>query len=212
MDIQQIIKERYKELPDDIQRAIKNTDLASKFNLIAKKHSLLLDQNGALQTETILVMLGIEPTENYVENVQKALNVSEVEALSIAEDVNAEILNSIKDSLREIQEQDVEQAEETTEETIPEPPTNLPTGTISDIEQAGDFTIDPQLSSSSDQYNDTTISKEAVLKGIEDQPIPMVDHLLTTPVSAPQQVEVKKVPEKSVEKKGYTADPYREAI
>ena|SRR3989344_5120762 len=199
MDIQEIIKQRYQELPEDIKRAIKSADLATKFSNITNKHSLHIDQNGALQTETILVMLGLEPTEDYVENVQRNVEVSRTEALSIAEDVNNEILDPIKTSLRSFQEQS--ESEET-------PITETPSYTNSSLEKAGQFTIEkPPASSSSTLYKDENISKEAILKGIEDPAISMIDHLLTTPVANTVKIE-----EKKIEKKVYTADPYREQI
>lgn len=218
MDIQEIIKNRYEELPADIQQAIKSTDLASKFNLIANKHSLHIDQSGALQTETILVMLGLESTNDYVNNLQKGLEISRNEALSLAGDVNREILDSIRTSLRVLQEQN-EKADEQTQTpitppkpvtepvrpTIPLPPPNLPTSSgPSPLEQAGQFTLEKEIvHSSSPQYKETNINREQLLKSIEATPITLADHLLTTPISSPQKVE---------EKKPNTVDPYREQI
>ena len=206
MDIQEIIKQRYQELPEDIKRAIKSTDLATKFKNIADKHSLHIDQNGTLQTETILVMLGLEPTEDYVENIQRNVEVSRTEALSVAEDVNSEILDKIKNSLRSFQEQS--EIEETPTIETPPPPNE----SLSSLERAGQFTIEkPPTSSSSPLYKEENLNKEAILKGIEDPAISMIDHLLTTPVQNTAKVEEKK-PEKTVEKKPYTSDPYREQI
>jgi hypothetical protein len=230
MDIQEIIKNRYKELPEDIQEAIKSNDLAGKFNAIAEKHGLHIDQNGALQTETLLVMLGLEPTSDYVNNIQRNLDISRTEALSIADDVNNDILGAIKNSLRMMQETGEEQGveEEMVGEknsVIPNPvatptPVNLP---IAPLEKAGQFTIEPTKPvSTSPQYKESGISRESVLKSIEDKPVasqvePMIDHLLTTHVISPEKVEVKEavtVPsiKKVEEKKPYTADPYREQI
>ncbi len=221
MDIQQIIKDRYKELPEDIQQAIKSNDLASKFNAIAEKYNLHVDQNGALQTETILVMLGLEPTENYLDNVQKALEIPRNIALSITEDINNEILNNIRTSLRTLQEQEVE-SEVIFIPTMPQskseipnltspPPLNLPIApNTSPLEQEGQFTLENDTTpSSSPQYKETNINREELLKNIEDRAIPLVDHLLTTPVNNLPNVETKKVEDK---KRPYSTDPYREEV
>lgn len=216
MDIQEIIKNRYRELPEDMQQAIKSTDLAEKFETIANKHNLHIDQNGALQTETILVMLGLEPTENYVDNLQKNLEISRDEASLIAEDVNNDILNSIKDSLMTIQQQSSTDEDLETPSVTPQialAPENLPTSSdLSAIEKAGGFTIEKSIpENTSSLYDDKNINKEAVLKGIENpepsMPASMIDHLLTTPIHNPEKIEVK-----NQEKKAYDADPYREQV
>lgn len=221
MDIQEIIKNRYQQLPADIKEAIRSNDLAGKFSAIAEKHGLHIDQNGALQTETLLVMLGLEPTVDYVNNIQRNLDVSRNEALSIAEDVNNEILNSIKNSLRTMQEGG--ETEEMPVETIPTPPANLPIAPAvpnnASLEKAGQFTVEKNPLSASPQYKEDNIDKEALLKSIEDKPelpaTPMIDHLLTTHVNTPEKIEVREVKaqpieKKAEEKKPYTADPYRE--
>ncbi len=231
MDIQQIIKDRYKELPANIQQAITNTDLAPKFELIANKHGLHIDQNGALQTETILVMLGLETTDDYIDNVKKALEISRNQAIEIAKDVNTEILDSIRDSLRKIQTQDEQEANAQGTITPVATASSAPTPAqlnqmISSVEKAGDFKIEnTEPQSSSPQYKEENINRDELLKGIEDPPtvvaqsvssdapIPLVDHLLTTPVSSPQVTEVRKVETaKLEEKKVYGTDPYRESI
>jgi len=232
VDIQQIIKDRYKELPADIQEAIKSTDLAAKFAKISEKHSLHIDQSGALQTETILVMLGLESSDDFVENVKKGLEVSRDEAVALAKDVNTEILDSIRNSLRILQSQEESEPTENVSINPPAPqpiaptpvilatpsaPTpsspTIPNPAITSVEKAGDFTVIQHPESSSEQYKEGNIDKEAMLKHIENDHVPLVDHLLTTPVSSPQVVEEKNTEvQKPEEKKAYTMDPYKEQI
>ncbi|MDO8430480.1 MAG: hypothetical protein Q7S72_00610 [Candidatus Taylorbacteria bacterium] len=230
MDTQQIIKEILKILPEKIKQAIKNTDLASKFDMIAGKHGLHLDQNNTLQTETLLVMIGLEPTKDFVGNLEKNLEVSRNEALSLVDDINKEIFYSIRETLEEIQSVD----EETPQPPTPVPPPPIPRPPLSNpapsiqtpyknpinatppptivrptLEQAGRFTIEkPPVGMGGSQYN-TNINKENVLKGIEDKETKMIDHLLTTPVNSTQKVEVQKP---VVENKPYSTDPYREEL
>ena len=203
MDIQELIKQKYRELPEDTRAAIQNGDLQTKFNAIADRHGLHVDQSGSLQTATLMVMLGIEDGDAYIGNIRKELDVSQNEAESIAQDVNEQIFKGIRTSLRTMEESE-EQLEEEKIQNID----------VSSIETAGQFTLEkPEPVASSTQYNESSLNKESILKGIEGSQEPMVDHLLKAPVVAPQKIETKAPESIPVEKtKPYTADPYREAI
>ena len=69
-DIEQIIKEQLTKLPDDVKKAISSVDLRDKIKKIAEKNRLHIDQAGDLETETVLVMLGLEPTDDYKRNIK----------------------------------------------------------------------------------------------------------------------------------------------
>lgn len=207
METEQIIKERLKVIPDKIKQAIKSTDLAGKFTKIADKHGLHIDQNGSLQTETLLVMLGLESTDDFIENIQRELDISRNEAVSITQDVNLEILNSIKDSLQEIQEENEEEEREESKESSTTPAPTQPKVPISNpvipsttpitpivpktVESAGKFTIEKPPVGMAPQYNKTPVNKDVVLKAIEDPerelPAPTIDHLLSNPVTSSTQ-------------------------
>ncbi len=222
MNNDEIIKNRFNELPPDIKQAIMDSNLASKFDSIAEKNNLRLDQNGNLQTETLLVMLGLENNSDYIDNIQKALEIKKVEAINLAKDVNEMILNPIRDSLRIIQEvhNEIENSDRITDNdkpkiveiqnqiTTPTPPPTPPPHPQQNFgptkhEQEGQFQIEPKAPpSSSPLYNDTNLDREAILKEIEDAQHPtMIDHLLTTPINNAQKVEEKKVVEIVPEKK-----------
>ncbi len=201
MDIKQIISERYKVLPRNIQAAITSTDLAPKFQKIADKHSLHIDQNSNLQTETILVMLGLETVDDFLDNVQKGLEINREKAILIAKDVNTEILDSIRESLKKIQkEQEASSAKEVEKLNITKSETS------DSLDRFAGIKIEENPPSSSPQYKEEGINKDILLKNIEDKAIPMVDHLLENHINNPVQIEIKKVEEK----KPYTTDPYRE--
>ncbi|MES3031448.1 MAG: hypothetical protein V4697_03490 [Patescibacteria group bacterium] len=226
MDRESIIKEKFQQLPEDIKAAIKSNDLAAKFDAISERHGLHVDQSGSLQTETLLVMLGIEDSDAYVDNIRKELDISQNEAESIAQDVNQEIFKGIRTSLRTMEETNEEEVVEETPEPITPPSIPTPTPDISSIEKAGQFTLEkPEPIPASVQYNEVPLNREAILKGIESDAEPMMDHLLTAPVVSPQKVEVKvpenlptvgeanAAPKPPAEKpKPYTADPYRESF
>lgn len=208
----------FESLPQELKDAIMSVETSEKLRAVTGKNSLMLDQATELGDEVGLLMLGITKQKDFLKNIEKRLEINEEKALAIAKDVNTEILDSIRESLRKIQEQQEEVS--ASEPVVVEQPKTIntvePQGTekqqmISSVENAGNFTVDKPHQTSSPQYNDTNINRDALLKHIEgaEPAVPLVDHLLTTPVSNPQVVEVKNVVE---EKKSYSIDPYKEQI
>ncbi len=107
-----LIQEAYSRLPKRVQEAITSANLAEKFSTISRKHNLHIDQANALETETFLVMLELEPTKNYLENIERELRLTRDEARSISDDVNESILKDIKDSLKETYAGEEEEVDE----------------------------------------------------------------------------------------------------
>lgn len=97
------IKTRYDSLPKDIQEAINSNDVMKKLQDIGAKNSLLLDRVGNLEDLVIRIMLGLDKTDDFVENVEEKLGVSTDEAIQIATDVNIAIFLPIRDSLMKLQ-------------------------------------------------------------------------------------------------------------
>ncbi len=218
-ETKQIIQQRLRLLPQEIKDAIRNTDLTGKFNAIAEKHSLRLDQNGYLQTETMLVMLGLEPSEDYVQAIERELGVSEGEAKALAEDVNKEILGSIRGAIRKVEEMQEEgtaraEARAQTAQVLnptprptpppmptPAPAPSTPPPPIAPIEKVGNFTVNTPPTSRSTLYNDSTLKKEDVLADLEniknlkpENAESFVEHLLENPVKEPAPVIQKMTP------------------
>lgn len=161
-----IIIERFKVLPKSIQDALLSADLPEKLTKITEKYHLRVDQAGALETETHLVMLGLEPPADFAKNVEKEVGISAEVTRRIADDVRADIFLSIRESLKQIQPQEelgeeseqIPEREETSagqpsKEEIPSPspapeqqatsnvPPNLPTGDISSLKLGGSFKV-----------------------------------------------------------------------
>lgn len=204
----QIIKEKLLQLPDQVQQAILSSDLKQKMRTIADKHSLMLDQTGLLQNEIFFVMLGMEPSSDFVDNVTSELNIPRSKAEMIAQDINTLIFAPIKTYLREWEEQaKVENAEE---KSLKEK--------NSALERAGGFSVEPSLASTSADGEDSMADSEDVqesdkndiLAGIENpkpspsmstpkpeetHTEPLVDHLLGNSNSQTEQKIVHKTEE-----------------
>lgn len=102
---EQILNERFDNLPKDIQEAIIATPWKEKLGQISKKHNLHIDQAGRLSEETILVMFGLEHPNDLIGNIAKHVEVSQEKAETIANDLNQEIFLKIRESLKKIFEE-----------------------------------------------------------------------------------------------------------
>ncbi|MEI8248943.1 MAG: hypothetical protein WCG07_00395 [Candidatus Taylorbacteria bacterium] len=193
-ETKQLIQERFNDLPNEIKGAITASDLPEKIKKIAADNNLLLDQVSDLQNEILFVLLGIEPSSDFVGNVSKELSVNNLKALAIAKQVNATIFDAIREKLREMEERLVT-------DDAPEETQN--SKGISDLEKLGGFTIEKPIVEP--KIDVTRADRPAILNGVENptpvtpviprpyKPIdPLIDHLLTSPVtSAEQKVEIK---------------------
>jgi len=203
----QLIKERFAELPPEVQAAVTASDLKDKMRAIGDKYNLLLDKQSDLQRLILIVMLGLMSSSEFVPSLMEELKISRTEANLIANDVSEQIFAPIRTHLREWEEQ-----------------------TETDLERLGDFTIDhtqtagnESLSTEDNAGNGMLVERRpTILDSIENpQPAkrtfvtktsetrtePLTDHLLSTPVTVPPQRIVQ--PSTQTQK---SADPYKESI
>jgi len=120
-ETQEAIKKQLAKLPKDLRDAVVAADLPEKFKTIANKHKLRIDQGGALENETMFVMLGLEHPDDYTSNLKREADISQEEAESIAEEVNRMIFLPIRASLKKLHE-DVKEEEEKVLGRIEHPP------------------------------------------------------------------------------------------
>ena len=100
----EIIKGQLALLPPNVVGAILATDYPVKLQEITKRQRLLIDQAGKLETETTLVMIGLEPLSNFIQNLQRELEIPEARAKEIAQDVNESIFKPIRTTLEKMDE------------------------------------------------------------------------------------------------------------
>jgi hypothetical protein len=99
-ETQKIIQEQIKNLPNDVREAIVAVDYSTKLQEITKRQRLLIDQAAKLEMETTLVMIGLEPLADFIENIKRELVVNELRAKDIAMDVSEHIFKPIRTSLQ----------------------------------------------------------------------------------------------------------------
>lgn len=101
-ETQKIIAEQMKKLPKDVIEAIISVDYKTKLQEITHRQKLLIDQAGKLEMETTLVMIGLEPLSDYIANIQRELEITNIRAKEIAMDVSENIFKPIRDSLQKM--------------------------------------------------------------------------------------------------------------
>ena len=104
-DTQKIISDQIAKLPAPIRNAIASVDYPAKLEQIAKDNKLMLDKAGKLETETTLVMLGLEPLADYLDNLQNNAGLTKNEAIAVAHDVNETIFKSIREALQKMNDE-----------------------------------------------------------------------------------------------------------
>ncbi len=157
-------------LPADILQAIESSDVYTKLEKIADRYSLLLDQLGTLNMYTERLMIGKIKTSDFVETIEKDLEIPNSIAAKIASDINHEVFEGLRESLRNMQEEkEILQTVSPVPITPPAPELSH-AETISAIEKAGNFTFEKALPAPSSTYNTTTLKKEEVLKHLDNPP------------------------------------------
>ncbi len=105
-ETEKIIKERLAELPNSIKRAIFKTDIGGAIQRISQRNRLHLDQASNLETEIMLVMLGLEPSDDFVKNLATNLSIDQNFASRLSGEINNEIFNVVKMNMMKEEEKE----------------------------------------------------------------------------------------------------------
>ncbi|MBP7831874.1 MAG: hypothetical protein KA028_02560 [Candidatus Pacebacteria bacterium] len=227
---QKLIEDRLAQLPPYIKTALANINWAPEILSIGKKHGLHVDEMGTLQTETVLVLVGLVHPNEYASNLAHELHVPKDKIDGIVADVNERILKTIRQSLIEFIENENNQEAifhntgiDLEAEEVPDMHNEMPIGTTvapmeKDILEHSGVEVNedrPETEVTGD------IDRNDILSTIEHPPKNenhQFSHLIRTKLSdAVITPEVKTkyqdaapVPPKAPERKGN--DPYREPI
>lgn len=97
--LKQIIEEETKKLPPEWQKAIHSLDWIKISEEVGKKYLLSDNEINDLQTETGLVMVGLENQELYALNIESNVGTSKDESINIANEIDQKIFTPIKQNL-----------------------------------------------------------------------------------------------------------------
>lgn len=203
------LEERMKQLPKELQQALTSVEISDTIKALGDRHDLKLDQEEALYDQTAYVMLGLSPSKDFVKNLSREAGIDEGTALAIAKEINTEVFDKMRSSMRSIEEK------MSVAQTAAPAPQRAPQDNVS-LERAGGFSIEPSLAADAEQGtvevlnidNETLMKPDGhlekrgeILESIEHpEPAkqtlspkdsaytdPIVDHLLSGPTTASEQ-------------------------
>src|SRR3989344_7193537 len=94
------LKERFDALPESVQEVITSSHYEESLVEISKKHNLNVEQMGALEIETTMVMMGLAPVKDFARNIEKQLRIETGKAYEIEKEIDEKIFLRIRDLLR----------------------------------------------------------------------------------------------------------------
>ncbi|OGG47752.1 hypothetical protein A2761_02590 [Candidatus Kaiserbacteria bacterium RIFCSPHIGHO2_01_FULL_51_33] len=162
-ETQQLIKERLAQVPKEIKDAINAVDLRPRLQNIAKKYQLHVDQAGALENETLFVMLGLESPNDFTKTLTRELDIPPAQAQLITGSVNEEIFLPIREALRRMFEEDAKVDAE--QELANAPEVFAPQTTVGALGRTKDI---PQISKIPEVPPELTIERKKLLREIEE--------------------------------------------
>jgi len=224
-ETQKLIIEQIKQLPANIREAILSVDYKVKLQEITNRQRLLIDQAGKLETETTLVMLGLEPLSNYVDNIKEELQINETRAKEIALDISDNIFKPIRESLQQMYD-DVEREEIIQTGKIENPKKEITDELDIDRSQILKEIEDPSIIDNGNRTIEIRpaqglntvpgqVLKDIGLKNMPDE-TSLLEKKMTQSVITSQKVveneKGNKLPEINKNKPSSITDPYREPI
>src|SRR3989344_8453880 len=98
----QKLLEKFKKLPEDLKVVLFSQESATKIGAVGKKNDLSSSNIGILADETGLVLFGVLHPKDFILDLSEKLGVDKETAKKIAEDVNREIFQKVRVSLRKL--------------------------------------------------------------------------------------------------------------
>src|SRR3989344_175966 len=96
-----LIKERMESLPPEFKAALATIDWAHIIQQIGQKNQIHIDKIGDLQTETMLLLMGVTHPGDYQAEIERVLQLPEDGGVVILNDVNERILLPLRKNVME---------------------------------------------------------------------------------------------------------------
>lgn len=199
-EFENLIKERYAILPEDIKTAIKSLPLMAIMQEIASQNSLHIDQAGDLYNETLLVLLGVEGVGRFEKNLRDHLNIESSVSTRIAATINTRVFLTVRQSLRLLQE--AQEKLEAAQTEIPAPDSRE--SILAEIENP---TLSRQSASVTGSETANAVAHDFIASKLT-QTVNLPAQQANIALKAPAAP----TPTEQTKPQTYAADPYRESI
>jgi len=90
------IKQHYDKLPEELKKAIALSGWEEELRTITRQNQLHIDDGAMLETEVILVLIGLDTAQNFESNIKKELGITLSQSKVIADKINANIFMPIR--------------------------------------------------------------------------------------------------------------------
>ena len=98
-NVDEQLKERFKQLPKIVQNAIVSADIEKHLRSLADSHQLHLDQWNILETEVQMTLLGFQETDDLQKNIETEVGVTPEIAAALAQDISKTVFEPIREQL-----------------------------------------------------------------------------------------------------------------
>ena len=129
--IQQQVRQVFPTLPEEIKTLLLSPDFNDRIEIVAKKHGFNEDQTGTLIRITARLLIGVISPSQFVSSIIENTEVERETASFVAQEINRDIFNPIKDALIELHSVDKSNAVQQVAS-----PTERPLGTAAIVPSA----------------------------------------------------------------------------
>lgn len=99
-NLDQILKDQFKKLPEKLQAIISTPVWRNGLQEKAKKFGLNENQVSILENEVIFVLMGLEPKENFGQNIEREVELEKSLAIELNNYVNGSIFSGVTRELQ----------------------------------------------------------------------------------------------------------------
>ncbi len=132
----EILKEQWKKVPSEIKAIILSPDFEKNIQIILTENNLPADKAKELENETVLLLIGLSGTDDYVDALGEIFTISQEKAEDVLFSVDRIILSPVKNSLISFIEKENAEEDETLANNLQQTTDNRQLGK-SEIDNAG---------------------------------------------------------------------------
>jgi hypothetical protein len=96
------LREKFQKLPKDLQQTLLSDDLGIGIQIIGRDTNITPEQALDVEDEAVAILMGTSNPKDFIHNIQSKLNIDQEKARVIAERVNEEIFQPVKESLKTV--------------------------------------------------------------------------------------------------------------